>query len=161
MENFIFRLVQCASCLHSWSNCRTLRKYHSLIYKYGGLHQRMHKQSSLQIICTNRQNSYSGHVSDSLGKAKQKNRYLRSSRLEVFCRKGVLRSFAKFTAKHLCQSLFFNKVTGLRPKILLKKRLWHRHFSVNFSKFLRTRFLLQNTPGGCFCCQTKYKTQKR
>ena len=29
---------------------------------------------------------------------------------EVFCKKDVLKNFAKFTAKHLCQSLFFNKV---------------------------------------------------
>ena len=29
------------------------------------------------------------------------------SHSEVFCKKGVLRNFAKFTAKHLCQSLFF------------------------------------------------------
>ena len=27
---------------------------------------------------------------------------------EVFCKKGVLRNFTKFTGKHLCQSLFFN-----------------------------------------------------
>ena len=33
----------------------------------------------------------------------------RSSHPGVFCRKGVLRNFAKFTGKHLCQSLFFNK----------------------------------------------------
>ena len=39
----------------------------------------------------------------------------RSSRLEVFCREGVLRNFVKFTGKHLCHSLFFNKVAGLRP----------------------------------------------
>ena len=32
---------------------------------------------------------------------------------EVFCKKGVLRNFAKFTGKHLCQSFFFNKVAGL------------------------------------------------
>ena len=31
----------------------------------------------------------------------------RSSRPEVFCKKGILRNFAKFTGKHLCQSLFF------------------------------------------------------
>ena len=37
----------------------------------------------------------------------------RGSRPEVFCKKGVLRNFAKFTGKHLCQSLFFNKVAGL------------------------------------------------
>ena len=37
----------------------------------------------------------------------------RSSRPGVFCKKGVLRNFAKFTGKHLCQRLFFNKVAGL------------------------------------------------
>ena len=35
---------------------------------------------------------------------------------EVSVRKGVLRNFAKFTGKHLCQSLFFNKVAGLSPQ---------------------------------------------
>ena len=62
----------------------------------------------------------------------------RSSHLEVFCKKGVLRRFTKFTRKHLCQSLLFNRVAGLRPATLLKKRLWHRCFPVNFVKFLRT-----------------------
>ena len=38
----------------------------------------------------------------------------RSSRPEVFCKKDVFKNFAKFTGKHLCQSLFFNKVAGLR-----------------------------------------------
>ena len=37
---------------------------------------------------------------------------IRKSRPEVFCEKGVLRNFAKFTGKHLCQGLFFNKVVG-------------------------------------------------
>ena len=49
----------------------------------------------------------------------------RSSRPELFCEKGVLRSFAKFTGKHLYQSFFFNKVGDLRPASLLKKRPWH------------------------------------
>ena len=43
---------------------------------------------------------------------------------EVFYKKGVLRNFAKFTGKHLCQSLFFNKIVGS-----------------DFAKFLRTPFL--------------------
>ena len=64
--------------------------------------------------------------------------------LELFCKKCVLRNFARFTGQHLCQSLFFNKVEGLRPASLFKKRLWHRCFPVNFAKFLRTPFL-QNT----------------
>ena len=40
----------------------------------------------------------------------------------------------------MCQSRFFNKAEGLRPAILLKKKLWHRCFPVNFVKFLRTHF---------------------
>ena len=51
----------------------------------------------------------------------------------------VLRNFAKFTGKHLCQSLFFNKV----PSFLLKKILWHRCFPANFVKFLRTHFFIE------------------
>ena len=68
----------------------------------------------------------------------------RSSRPEVFCKKGVLRNFAKFTGKHMRQSHFFNKIAGLRAATLLKKRLWHRCFPVNFSKFLRTPFSIEH-----------------
>ena len=35
---------------------------------------------------------------------------------EPFYKKGVLRNFAKFTGKHLCQTLFFNKVAVLRDR---------------------------------------------
>ena len=58
-----------------------------------------------------------------------------------FYKKRVLRNFAKIAGKHLNASLFFNKVPGLRPAPLLKKRLSYRCFSVNFVKFLRTPFL--------------------
>ena len=63
---------------------------------------------------------------------------------EVFCKKGVLRNFVKFTEKHLCQRHVFNKVAGLRPATLLKKSLWHRCFPVNFAKFLRTPFFTEH-----------------
>ena len=69
----------------------------------------------------------------------------KSSRPEVFCKKGVLKNFAKFTGKDLCQSVFFNKVAGFRPAILLKKRLWHWCFPVNFTKFLENT-LFYRTP---------------
>ena len=62
----------------------------------------------------------------------------RSSHQRCSMQKAVLRSFKKFTRKHLCQILYFNKVADLRPATLLKKRLWHRCFPVNFAKFLRT-----------------------
>ena len=71
---------------------------------------------------------------------------VRSSRSEVFCNKDVLRNFAKFTGKPLCQSPFLNKVAGLRPDAcsFIKKRLWHRCFPVNFAKFLGTPFLKEH-----------------
>ena len=51
----------------------------------------------------------------------------RSSQLEVFCKKSVLRNFTKFTGKHLCQSLFLIKLQA-------------RRFPADFVKFLRTAF---------------------
>ena len=36
----------------------------------------------------------------------------KSSCPEVFCKKGALRNFARFTGKHLCWRFFFNKVAG-------------------------------------------------
>ena len=39
----------------------------------------------------------------------------------------------------------------MRPAALLKKRLQHRCFPVNFEKSLKP-LILQNTSGGCFCC---------
>ena len=73
----------------------------------------------------------------------------RSSRRTCSIKIGVLKAFAKFTRKHLCQSLFFNKVTDLRPATLLKKRLRHKCFPLNFAKFLRTSY---RTPRSyCFC----------
>ena len=66
----------------------------------------------------------------------------RSSHQRCSVKKGVLRNFAKFIR---FQSLSFNNVAGLRPSTLLKERLWHRCFLVNFVKFLRTPL------GHCFC----------
>ena len=53
----------------------------------------------------------------------------RSSQRRWSKKKVVLKNFAKFKGKHLCQSIFFNKVAGLM--------LWHRCFPVNFAKRLR------------------------
>ena len=69
----------------------------------------------------------------------------RSNYPEVFCKRGFLINFAKFTGKHLCQSLFFNS-SVLRLATLLKKSLWHMCFPVNFTKFLRTPFFYRTLP---------------
>ena len=58
--------------------------------------------------------------------------------LEVFCQKGVLKNFAKFTGNSP-----FNNV-GLSPPTLLKKRPLHRYFPVKFATFSRT------PSAGCF-----------
>ena len=55
----------------------------------------------------------------------------------VLSKKVFLKIFAKFTGKHLCEN------TCRRPATLLKKRLWRRCFPVNFAKFLRTLFYIE------------------
>ena len=76
----------------------------------------------------------------------------------VLYKRSVVKNFTKFTGKHLCQSLFFNKVAGLMPATLFKKRLatllkerlWNRCFPVNFAKFLRTPLLYRTPPDDYF-----------
>ena len=75
---------------------------------------------------------------------KNTKRNTRSSRPEVFCKKSVLRNFTKFTGKRLCQSLFFDKVAGLRLATLLKERLWHSCLPVSFVKLLRIPFFTEH-----------------
>ena len=65
--------------------------------------------------------------------------HFRSSRPEVFCKKFVLTNFAKFTGKHLCQSLFFGKIAGQDSfkntffTELLRWLLLSLQFNVNYS----------------------------
>ena len=57
---------------------------------------------------------------------------------EVFFRKGVLRNFAKFAGKHQCQSLFFNKVAGVRPLAQV--------FSCEFCEISKNTFSYRTPP---------------
>ena len=63
---------------------------------------------------------------------------IRSSHPEMFCEKGILKNFAKFTEKNLCQNLF-NKVAGLR---LATSQRTNQRFALRkmrrYSKFLRS-----------------------
>ena len=60
---------------------------------------------------------------------------VRRSHWRCSIKKSVPKNFTKFTGKHLCQGLFFNKVAGLRTLAQL--------FSFDFTKFLATH-ILQN-----------------
>ena len=55
--------------------------------------------------------------------------------------KRCSQKFQKFIGKHLCWSLYFNKVAD---PTLLKQRLWHRYFPVTFAQFLRKPFLTEH-----------------
>ena len=59
-----------------------------------------------------------------------------SSHRRCSVRKGVLRNFVKFTGKHLCQNMFFNKVAGLS---LLEKRLT-QVFYCEFCEIVKNTF---------------------
>ena len=48
---------------------------------------------------------------------------VRSSHPVVLNKKDVLRNFAKFTEKHLCESLFLNKVAGQACNFIKKQTL--------------------------------------
>ena len=63
----------------------------------------------------------------------------RSSHQRCSVKKCVLRNFAKFTRKHLFQSLSFNKVADLNPKASL------------FCEISKNKFLTEPPLGGCFC----------
>ena len=55
---------------------------------------------------------------------------------EVFYQKGVPENFAKFTGKHLCQSLFFNKVA--------EKETLAQVFSCEFCKIFKNTFFTEH-----------------
>ena len=58
---------------------------------------------------------------------------------EVFYVKSVLRNLTNFTRKHQCQGLFFDKIATL-----LKKRLRHRCFPMNFFQISKGTFFTEH-----------------
>ena len=71
------------------------------------------------------------------------NKY-RSNCPEVVCNKGVLENFTKFTGNRLDQSLFFNKVAGLRHKV------FSCEFAKSVNKHLNTKLdVIIHSNAGC------------
>ena len=66
-----------------------------------------------------------------------------TSRLEVFCKKSFLRNFAKFTEKHLCQCLFFNKVVGQNLQIY-QKETPTKVYSCQFCEISRNTYFTEH-----------------
>ena len=73
----------------------------------------------------------------------------RGSRPEVLCTKGVLKNFAKFTGKHLCQILrqilARVLVADLRLATLLKKTQ-AQVFSFGFCEMFKSTFFNRTSP---------------
>ena len=87
----------------------------------------------------------------------------KSSRPEVFCEKCVLRNFAKFTGKHLCRSLFFNKVARLTPLDNCFSTFYLLHICQNVFHLIlwqleilnggACNFIKKETLAQVFCCE--------
>ena len=72
---------------------------------------------------------------------------VRNSHPEVFCKKDVLRNFAKFTGRQLCESRFFNKIAGVVPETLSQV------FSCEFIEISKTTFFTEHyrvTTSDCY-----------
>ena len=67
----------------------------------------------------------------------------RSSHQRCSVIRGVLRNFVKFKGKHLCQSLFFNKVVDLN---FIKKETLEQVFSCEFYKISKKTFFYRILP---------------
>ena len=74
---------------------------------------------------------------------------LRSSHRRCSIKKPILKHFVIITVKHLCRSLFFNKVAGHQACNFIKKRLQHRYYA-NIRKFIR-RTILKNINEQLYC----------
>ena len=62
---------------------------------------------------------------------------------EVFCKKGILRNFAKLTGKNLCQSLSFNNVAGEACNFIKKETLVQL-FSCEFCDISKNTFFTEH-----------------
>ena len=100
------------------------------------------------------------------------------SRLEVFCKKGVLKNFAEFTGKHLYQRLFFNKpkystlstissktlsnISRKSIKSISYKRTRSHSFQSIFSQYRQIEFFQKYTPNKKYNCNgpLAFKSQR-
>ena len=97
----------------------------------------------LTIIFEIKKKENNSHTSsfDTFIRCQYKKPLFRSSRPEALCKKGVLRNFAKFTEKYLCQAL------GLQ---FIKKETLVQVFSYEFFKISKNTFSHRTTSSGCF-----------
>ena len=69
----------------------------------------------------------------------------RSSHRRCSVRKGVVKNFAKFTGKHLCQSLFINKLQA-KPFNFINKETQAQVFSCELCEISKNSFSYRTPP---------------
>ena len=74
--------------------------------------------------------------------------YVQKQPPEVFFKKDVLKNFANSTGKHLCWSLFLNKVADLSACNSIKKRLQQRYVPIKLAKFYEHLFRKRSADDG-------------
>ena len=62
--------------------------------------------------------------------------------MEMFLKKDIFKNFAKFTKKHRCPSLFFDKVAGLAYNFVEKETL-AQEFSSEFCKYFKNIYFAE------------------
>ena len=72
-----------------------------------------------------------------------------SSQRRCSIKKAFLKDVAIFTEKHLCWSLFFNKV--VEASNFIKKKLQQKCFPMNVAKILKQLFW-RTSANECLCC---------
>ena len=76
----------------------------------------------------------------------QSNGHNRRRHWPVFCKIFVLKNFAKFTWKHRCQSIFVNKVAGLKPCNFIKIETMAQMFPCKFCESFKNNFSYRTPP---------------
>ena len=78
---------------------------------------------------------------------------------EVFCKKRCFLKFRKIQRENTCVRVSFLIKLQAKACNFIKKRLWYRSFSVNFSKFAKNIFFTEHlcaTVSEPFRCALKY-----
>ena len=97
-------------------SCELVCHFKEKLLLHGVFSLEFHVENNLNILAMARRQNLNRRIRSARGLRSPKSctsdmALHRNSRPEVFCKKGFLKNFAKFTEKHLCQSLLFKKVT--------------------------------------------------
>ena len=109
----------------------------------------------LMSILKKKQNKSAAEKGVFLQKQQKSDPNFTSSRLQMFCKIVCFKNFAKFTGKHICRILFFDKVTVLWPATFFKKQTLTQIFSNEFCKIFQNIFFIKHLRSLVLCLGTQ------